>query len=120
MFKICKYFFLSLFFKIGLNGIDCSKRVNFCRTLDDGITRIPNPCSAHSLLTSCAPTESVVTIVNPDKNLNPDGTIRITLAGYACFQADQTATCTIGPAPNPPSIFSYTCLTKDNPYYVYY
>ena len=104
---------------LGLFGATCGKVVNFCKTQADGRTVSGTPCGADPQLSSCAPTvpgaAGIFTVANPTAAL---ATQLVTLAGYACFQADQTGTCVVSPAAAP-GVFTYTCTTQDNNAYVY-
>ena len=102
----------------GLYGADCNKPVNFCKTKSDGTTPITNPCKADPQISSCAPTNNVLTRPEPDGTINPNTDIQITLAGFVCLQADKIGTCTIN-VDIDPNLFNYACVIDDNPNYVY-
>ena len=98
---------------LGLFGQACGKIVNYCVTLSDGVTRPTVPaCSSDPLINSCAPT------IGPISG-TATATPPIHLAGYACFQTDQTGTCVVTAAATSPDVFTYTCTTRDNSHYVY-
>ena len=104
---------------LGLFGATCGKIVNFCKTQSDGRTAAGKPCGSDPQVSSCAPTVAgaagIFSVANPTAAL---ATQRITLAGYGCFQNDQTATCVVSDGA-PAGVFLYTCTTQDDHHYVY-